>query len=85
LKFLCWSLEPNALAASWFPRTAISDSISGIKLGQDARKSNLRRQIDENLQRVYQEALEEDIPERFAELLQRLAEQERAGHDKRDA
>lgn len=33
---------------------------------------NLAEQIDKNLKRVYQEVLDEGIPDRFAELLARL-------------
>lgn len=33
--------------------------------------------IDENLRRVYNEALEEGIPDRFKSLLEQLKEQER--------
>ena len=35
------------------------------------------RQIDENLRRVYQEAANEEIPDRFQQLLERLKEQDR--------
>lgn len=31
-------------------------------------------QIDENLKRVYQEALEQDVPDRFTQLLAQLRE-----------
>lgn len=40
------------------------------------RKQGLNHQIDENLRRVYQAALEEDVPDRFKELLDRLRQQE---------
>lgn len=36
------------------------------------QKSGIREQIDENLRRVYQEALQEEVPDRFKELLERL-------------
>jgi hypothetical protein len=36
----------------------------------------LKRQIDENLKRVYQDALEEEVPDRFKELLARLRAKE---------
>ncbi|WP_153010463.1 NepR family anti-sigma factor [Falsirhodobacter sp. alg1] len=32
------------------------------------------RQIDENLKRVYDEALEQEVPDRFAQLLAQLRE-----------
>lgn len=39
--------------------------------------------IDENLRRVYQDALEEDIPDRFLTLLEQLRAQEKKapGHE----
>ncbi|MCX8509962.1 MAG: NepR family anti-sigma factor [Rhodobacteraceae bacterium] len=33
---------------------------------------DLREQIDQNLRRVYQDALEEEVPERFRLLLEEL-------------
>lgn len=38
--------------------------------------SKLQQQIDENLKRVYQEALEEQIPDRFKDLLEQLRQKE---------
>ncbi|MGB8623688.1 MAG: NepR family anti-sigma factor [Paracoccaceae bacterium] len=43
---------------------------------QKDEKSRLNRQIDENLRRVYQSNLEEEIPDRFKELLERLKKQD---------
>ncbi|MEE4348463.1 MAG: NepR family anti-sigma factor [Paracoccaceae bacterium] len=40
------------------------------------RKQGLNHQIDENLKRVYESALQEDVPDRFKDLLDRLREQE---------
>ena len=40
-------------------------------------KSTIRRQIDANLRRVYEDALKQEIPDRFEELLQKLREQEK--------
>lgn len=45
-------------------------------MGHDKNEPRLSAQIDENLKRVYKEALEEDVPERFKELLARLREKE---------
>jgi hypothetical protein len=42
---------------------------------QDDRKKRLDQQIDENLRKVYQQTLEEDVPERFRDLLRKLREQ----------
>jgi hypothetical protein len=44
---------------------------------QDDRKKRLDQQIDENLRKVYQQTLEEDVPERFNDLLRKLREQGR--------
>lgn len=43
----------------------------------DTKKpSVLDSQIDANLRKVYQKTLEEDVPDRFTELLERLKAQE---------
>lgn len=34
----------------------------------------MKHQIDENLKRVYEEALEQEVPDRFAQLLAQLRE-----------
>ncbi len=39
-------------------------------------KDRLNEQIDENLRRVYQQTLEEKVPDRFAELLEALRRKE---------
>jgi hemerythrin-like domain-containing protein len=35
-------------------------------------KSNVRNQIDENLKRIYDETLKEEIPDRLTQLLEQL-------------
>ncbi|WP_316649577.1 NepR family anti-sigma factor [Ovoidimarina sediminis] len=40
------------------------------------QKSNVRRQIDENLKRVYDEALNEKVPDKFLALIAKLKEGE---------
>jgi hypothetical protein len=55
----------------------------GSRMTQDRQPSGrkaqgLKHQIDENLKRVYDAALEEDVPDRFKDLLARLREQENA-------
>ncbi|SFR08665.1 NepR family anti-sigma factor [Poseidonocella sedimentorum] len=37
---------------------------------------NLDEQIEENLRKVYQKTLEEDIPDRFLDLLDQLKQQD---------
>jgi len=41
------------------------------------KKSKVQEQIDENLRRVYAEALEDEIPDRFTSLLDQLRSQEK--------
>ena len=41
-----------------------------------ASRLSVTREIDENLKRVYQAALTEDVPDRFTQLLAKLREKE---------
>ncbi len=43
---------------------------------QNSETAKLQAQIDENLKKVYQEALEEKIPDRFKDLLEQLRQKE---------
>ncbi|AMY71736.1 NepR family anti-sigma factor [Frigidibacter mobilis] len=45
--------------------------------GSDDSKPTVERQIDENLRRVYQQMVEEAVPDKFMQLLQQLKEQDR--------
>lgn len=45
-------------------------------------KANLRQQIDQNLKRAYQDALSEEVPDRFKALLEQLREKEKADQAK---
>jgi hypothetical protein len=45
-------------------------------MNQGKDNAKLRSQIDQNLKRVYQEALEEEVPDRFKELLEQLRQKE---------
>jgi hypothetical protein len=47
------------------------------EMTQDDRKTRLDQQIDENLRKVYQRTLEEEVPDRFHDLLRKLREQGR--------
>ncbi len=49
------------------------DNIDDDRVDDDKNRS---MQVDDNLRRVYNDILEEDVPERFKELLSRLKEQE---------
>jgi hypothetical protein len=39
-------------------------------------KAKLRQQIDQNLKRVYDETLEQEVPDRFKDLLAQLREKD---------
>jgi hypothetical protein len=43
-----------------------------------AERSRGRHQIDENLRRVYEDMVDDDIPDRFLELLRKLQDREDA-------
>jgi len=45
-------------------------------MSENDLKAKVRQQIDQNLKRVYQEALEEDVPDRFKALLAQLREKD---------
>lgn len=45
------------------------------------KRQAIRAQIDENLKRVYANALEEGLPDRFRDLLAQLQEKDRANRD----
>ncbi len=44
---------------------------------KDPQKTRLTEQIDENLKRVYDNVLKEQVPDRFAALLAQLKDKER--------
>jgi hypothetical protein len=46
-------------------------------MGTDDGKPNVDNMIDENLRKVYESVLQEDVPDRFAKLLDQL----KAGED----
>ena len=45
-------------------------------MAEEKPKSSLRRDIDENLKRVFEDALEKEIPDRFKDLLAQLKAKE---------
>lgn len=49
---------------------------SSVPPRSGAKQARLKDQIDENLRRVYQETVEEKLPDRFAELLDALRRKE---------
>lgn len=46
-------------------------------MAQKPKKSQVERDIDDNLRRVYQELLDQDVPDRFTELLKQLRDEDR--------
>ena len=51
--------------------------MAAILMTQEKKTSNVMRQIDENLKRVYREAEQDEVPDRFKELLDRLKAQDK--------
>lgn len=51
-------------------------------MAQKRTSPNVNRQINENLKRVYDEALNEEMPDKFLELIASLKEKEQAADDK---
>lgn len=47
------------------------------EMAKDPTKSRLKDQIDENLKRVYQDMVKEEVPDRFKQLLAQLKDKER--------
>lgn len=45
-------------------------------MARETPKTSLDEQIEENLRKVYQRTLEEDVPDRFMDLLEKLKEQD---------
>jgi hypothetical protein len=46
------------------------------QMAQERDKAGLQQQIDENLKRVYEEALGQEVPDRFKQLLAQLREKD---------
>lgn len=51
-------------------------SKAGRAARQQATSLDVMREIDENLKRVYQAALSQEVPDRFTQLLAQLREKE---------
>lgn len=41
-------------------------------MANDTPKASLRKDIDENLKRIYDDALKQEVPDRFKQLLEQL-------------
>ena len=51
-------------------------------MAENDPKANLREQINENLKRVYEDVVNQEVPDRFKELLDKLRAIEKAAHEK---
>lgn len=54
----------------------IAKKSTGRNMAIATQTPNLQQQIDDNLKRVYDETLKEDIPDRFKKLLEQLRHKE---------
>ncbi len=45
-------------------------------MSQDPEKSEVERDIDDNLRKVYREMVEQEVPDRFRDLLDQLRQSE---------
>ncbi|UWQ94878.1 transcriptional regulator [Rhodobacteraceae bacterium M385] len=50
-------------------------------MASDTKKSSVDRQIDENLKRVYDDAMKDELPDRFMDLIAQLKAKEGVGKD----
>ena len=78
-------MEPNAFGRVWFPSqrsfcgTFSSQTVTGMKkpITEDRQRPITRQAvIDDNLKRVYEATLAEDMPDRFKQLLDQLRQKE---------
>ncbi|WP_308418327.1 NepR family anti-sigma factor [Palleronia aestuarii] len=53
------------------------NQVASILMSQEKKSSNVMRQIDENLRRVYKDDQPDEVPDRFRELLDRLKAQDK--------
>ncbi|MEX3016152.1 NepR family anti-sigma factor [Gymnodinialimonas hymeniacidonis] len=50
-------------------------------MASDSKKSRVEQQIDENLKRVYDDAMKDELPDRFLDLIAQLKASEGAAKD----
>lgn len=64
----------------------VAATVAAIKAEEMAtkKKSSSKMQIDENLRRAYQDVLDDEIPERFRDLLAQLRAQDHNREAERD-
>jgi hypothetical protein len=79
--------EQNATLRVWFQQTtkkewtreAPRNDGTRTQMTDDSKKENVEEQIDQNLRKVFQSKLDEEVPDRFMELLAQLKEKEDQG------
>lgn len=54
----------------------MSEDMYEAMVAEEQPRSRLRDQIDENLKRVYDDALKEEVPDRFKQLLEQLRQKD---------
>jgi hypothetical protein len=69
--------EPTLWLRVWF-RVELQDTSKNMieQMTEDPKKSRLKQQIDDNLKRVYDDALNAEVPDRFKTLLEELKKRE---------
>jgi len=55
----------------------LTTKLMSVEMAKESPKHHLHEQIDENLKRVYEDALKAEIPDRFRQLLAQLKDKER--------
>ena len=53
-----------------------ADKQTGVTMAQKPSNSSLDQQIDENLRKVFQRTVEEEVPDKLLDLLKQLKEQD---------
>jgi len=62
----------------------VIESAEDLKMPNKDRVSRVEQDIDTNLRRVYSEAVQEKVPDRFTKLLEQLRQQEAESDDQED-
>ncbi len=78
-------MSPRRYSGNQTPRQTFGSRVNGCGqrkvhelMAKDTDRSKLKQQIDENLKRVYDDALADAVPDRFKQLLDQLRKQDEA-------
>lgn len=77
-------MEPKRPARVWLRVVENPEIGIAFNMTQQNSSSRLQSQIDRNLKRAYDDVLNEDVPDRFHDLLARLRHSEGADKHARD-